>query len=283
MKDFWSKFKPYRFRALAGLLFVVFLVSTWFIFSHKGQHTEELHVLLQEQLKQAIQDTIYKKSGGARTMEFQKISTENTDIESEIRAYFQYALSSHEGVSTVVKGQAILKKTKNIEGKHGIWNVQHIKTDKASLEFEEPVVLLAGQVDKDSLSANTAEGEGETASESEVAKPALGKVQPVSVEDVGVGEQVQVSGAGAPAKPASDTAKVESAPAKPASDTARPLASPDKAKPASAESAHVEGVPGEPTKKPASEAQPSAQEAKKPASETQPSAQAKPSSEQTQP
>ena len=46
-----SFIKAYRFRILSGLLFVVFLLSTWFVFYQKPKYPEALHISLQETAK----------------------------------------------------------------------------------------------------------------------------------------------------------------------------------------------------------------------------------------
>ena len=44
-------FKAYRFRILSGLLFLIFLISTWFLFYQKPKYPETLHLSLSGTIK----------------------------------------------------------------------------------------------------------------------------------------------------------------------------------------------------------------------------------------
>ena len=135
-----SFFKAYRFRLLSGGLFVVFLVSTWFIFYQQPKYSEEIHVNLQEQLKEVIEDTLIKKNALHQNLEFQKMWTRSTNKRGQIRATFKYSFEDENQVNTSVKGWALINKK---EG--NVWSVDDIEVDHTRLQFQKPITLFSGE------------------------------------------------------------------------------------------------------------------------------------------
>ena len=147
---FFEKLKPYRFRILAGLLFCVFLISTWFVFHQKPDFPEVLHISLQEQFRNIVQEKLTEQKPEARNLQFQELWTEGTK-KDQITAHFQYSFDDDEGVSFSVSGKAIMnRKSIDPEGNHDLWTVDHIKTNNTNLEFKEPITLFSGNVKIDS-------------------------------------------------------------------------------------------------------------------------------------
>lgn len=150
MQDtFFAKIKPYRFRILAGLLFCVFLISTWFVFHEKPHFPEALHITLQEQFRNIVQEKLAEQKPEARNLQFQKLWTEGTKRD-QITAHFQYSFDDADGVSFSVAGKAIMnQKSIDPERNHDLWTVDHIKTNNTNLEFKEPITLFSGNVKMD--------------------------------------------------------------------------------------------------------------------------------------
>ena len=150
MQDtFFTKIKPYRFRILAGLLFCVFLISTWFVFHQKPHFPEALHITLQEQFRNIIQEKLTAQKPEARNLQFQELWTEGIKRD-QITAHFQYSFDDAEGVSFSVSGKAIMnRKSIDPERSHDLWTIDHIKTDNTNLEFKEPITLFSGNVKMD--------------------------------------------------------------------------------------------------------------------------------------
>lgn len=143
---FFAKIKPYRFRILAGVLFCVFLISTWFVFHEKPHFPEALHITLQEQFRSIVQEKLAEQKPEARNLHFQKLWTEGTKRD-QITAHFQYSFNDEAGVSFSVSGKAVMnRKSIDPERNHDLWTVDHIETSNTGLEFEEPIILFSGNV-----------------------------------------------------------------------------------------------------------------------------------------
>ena len=147
-KPLFAKIKPYRFRILSGFLFCIFLICTWLAFYQKPKYPESLHISLQEQLKNIIQETLLKKQPQAKNLQFQKMWTQATYQRDQISAHFKYSFDDKDGVSISVSGQALMNR-KNIDNskKHELWSVDHFQTNNTSLKFDEPITLFSGKVD----------------------------------------------------------------------------------------------------------------------------------------
>ena len=137
-----SGLKAYRFRILSGLLFFIFLISTWFVFYQKPKYPESLHLSLQEQLKQIIQSTLLKQQPLAQNLQFQKMWTEADRQKDQINAFFRYSFDSEDGAKLFVKGQAIMTRNK-VDDIQDLWRVVDIQTNGDKIEFAKPIVLLS--------------------------------------------------------------------------------------------------------------------------------------------
>ena len=141
-----STIKVYRFRILSGVLFCIFLISTWFVFYQKPEYPEEVHINLQEQLKAIILDTFSQKQPQAQNFQFQKMWTQATNKKNQISAHFKYSFDDEEKVNISVEGLAIMNR-KDLEAseKYDLWNVDHIEINNTKLEFQEPIILLSSK------------------------------------------------------------------------------------------------------------------------------------------
>ena len=147
--SFFLKLKPYRFRLLAGVLFCILLVSTWFLFSQKPDYPEEVHISLQEQLRHIIQDALYNQEEGGYDLQFQKMQTSVMARSHRIKAEFQYSFMDKNEVKVTVVGVAhIRRRHPDSETKHDIWLMDHFETKPPMLEFNQPIMLLSGKKEK---------------------------------------------------------------------------------------------------------------------------------------
>ena len=137
-----SFIKAYRFRILSGLLFVVFLLSTWFVLYQKPKYPEALHISLQEQLKQIIQSTLLKQQPLAQNLQFHKMWTESASQKDQIKAVFRYSFDSSDGARLSVQGQATMVRN-TVDDIQDLWRVTDIQTNNNKIEFSEPIVLFA--------------------------------------------------------------------------------------------------------------------------------------------
>ena len=145
-KNLFIKSKPYRFRILAGALFCAFLISTWFIFHQKPKYPEELHISLQDQLKNIIQETLTKQNPQAKNLKFQRMWTQSTKKQDQISAYFQYSFDDEADVNISIEGQALMnRKSLGSSENHDLWSVDHIKINSQKMEFSEPITFLSGK------------------------------------------------------------------------------------------------------------------------------------------
>lgn len=178
----FAKIKPYRFRILAGLLFCVFLISTWFVFHQKPHFPEVLHITLQEQFRNIVQKKLAEQKPEARNLQFQRLSTEGTKSD-QIIAVFQYSFDDSEGVSFSVSGKAIMnRKSIDPERNHDLWTVDHIKTSNTNLEFKEPITLFSGAV-KNKPDAKESSEEEMLTDTSEDEKEEIDKKEKILQED----------------------------------------------------------------------------------------------------
>ena len=147
--SFFLKLKAYRFRLLAGVLFCVLLISTWFLFSQKPDYPEEVHISLQEQLRHIIQDALYNKEKGTHDLQFQKMQTAVMARSNRIKAEFAYSFMDKNRIKVTVLGIAHMKRNHpDSETRHDIWLMDHFETKPPVLEFNQPIVLLSGKREK---------------------------------------------------------------------------------------------------------------------------------------
>ena len=147
--NFFKKLKPYYFRLLAGVLFCVLLLSTWFLFSQKPDYPEEIHISLQEQLKHIIQEAFYNKEEGVHNLQFQKMQTSVMVRSNRIKAEFKYSFMDKNNTKVTVVGVAQMKRNyPDSETKHDIWLMDHFETKPPVLEFHQPIVLLSSKKEK---------------------------------------------------------------------------------------------------------------------------------------
>ena len=143
---FFAKLRPYRFRILAGALFCAFLISTWFVFHQKPQYPEELHISLQEQLKNIIQETLSKQKPQAKNLQFQKMWTQSTKKQDQISAHFKYSFDDETDVNVSVEGQALMnRKSLGASEKYDLWSVDHIQINNTQMEFLEPITFFSSK------------------------------------------------------------------------------------------------------------------------------------------
>ena len=144
LKSVFLKIKPYLFRLLAGILFCVFLVSTWFLFSTKPDYPEETHISLQKQLKQIIEEALQNKEENSHSLQFQKMETSSMKVKNRILAEFQYSFEDVKSTKITVSGTAQMKlNNPSSNTKHSIWIMDQFQTQPPVLEFSQPIVLLA--------------------------------------------------------------------------------------------------------------------------------------------
>ena len=140
----FHKLGPYRFRILAAGLFIVFLVSTWFLFQQKPQYPEELHINLQEQLKVLIENRLYENDPELiNDLTFQEVRTEATVQEGQLKAYFKYSFTDKQEVKTVVQGTALIyRRGLQSSNDHELWILTDIQTNSTFLDFEQPITIF---------------------------------------------------------------------------------------------------------------------------------------------
>lgn len=165
-------FKAYRFRILSGVLFLLFLINTWFIFYQKPEYSEEVHINLQEQLKAIIRDTLSQKQPQVQNFQFQKMWTQATNKKNQISAHFKYSFDDEEQINISVEGHAIMnRKALEASEQYDLWSVDHIEINNTKLEFQEPITLLSsssgGKEDTSKKEQDTTE---ETSEETEQPK-----------------------------------------------------------------------------------------------------------------
>ena len=123
-KDFLLKLKTYRFRILAGALFCVFLISTWFILHKRPTYPEELHISLQNQLKVIIQEALIQKTPQIQNFQFQKMWTQSTNKRNQISAHFKYSFNDETDTKLSIEGLALMnQQSLNSSTEHELWSV----------------------------------------------------------------------------------------------------------------------------------------------------------------
>lgn len=142
---FPADLKNYRFRVLSGILLVVFLTATWFLFLKSPQYSEELHLSLQEQLKEMIRKKLYNKNPAlASDLTFQKMTTEATPDRNQLQALFTYSFTDEQKINTIVNGSALMHRQKTAtRDEPEIWLATQINTRPALFSFQEPILLSA--------------------------------------------------------------------------------------------------------------------------------------------
>ncbi len=135
--------KNYRFRILACVLLVLFLVSTWFMFltPPSKQNTQALYLNLQTQLKSIIQNRLYKKNPAlVKELNFQSMITKPTEQEHQLQTLFSYSFTDEGKTNTLIRGFALMQKDRDhFSGKR--WLITQIAINNTRIDFKEPVAL----------------------------------------------------------------------------------------------------------------------------------------------
>ena len=141
---FLVNLKPYSFRLLAGVLFCILLISTWFLFYQKPDYPESVHLALQEQLKNIITKTLAEQKPLAHSLQFQSIQTFSAQAKNQIKAEFEYSFFDSENTRISVTGQVRIKrKPPSLEAPYDIWLVDNVETDHTRLDFQKPIILFS--------------------------------------------------------------------------------------------------------------------------------------------
>ncbi len=195
-KAIFTQLKPYRFRILAGALFCAFLISTWFVFHQKPKYPEELHISLQDQLKNIIQETLVKQKPQAKNLKFQKMWTQSTKKQDQISAHFKYSFDDEEDVNVSIEGQALMnRKSLGSSENHDLWSVDHIQINNQKMEFLEPIILLSskfiGKIKEDIEEEEDGEegGEDDDKEAQEAQEAQESEIKPSSADNLNLTEE----------------------------------------------------------------------------------------------
>ena len=139
-----SELKAYRFRILAVFLFCVLLISTWLTFHSPPRYSQQVHTSLRTQLEQIIKESLLKKLPPAHNIQFQRVWTGAGEKHNTITADFQYSYETQDTLVQVSGTALIVKQPLSTGEEHEVWVVRSIQTDDTTMDFKEPIVLLAG-------------------------------------------------------------------------------------------------------------------------------------------
>jgi hypothetical protein len=131
-------------KLISFVVFIAAFVSTWFLFHSESKISLATHAGIQSKFISLIEETVKAAKPNSSNFEILNIYTEKID-DNQIGAHFSYKytdqLEDKEKVEQVMSGDAILYRGLSENNQDEKWIVKSIKTDKATLEFQQGMMV----------------------------------------------------------------------------------------------------------------------------------------------
>ncbi|MBC7741136.1 MAG: hypothetical protein H7061_02990 [Bdellovibrionaceae bacterium] len=131
-------------KLLSFFVFLFAFLGTWFLFNSRNSIGIDVHAGIQSKLSIMIEDTIKKNKPRSSNFRLVRIFTEKID-DNKLNAKFTFKyddqMDDNETTSQTMNGEAILSRGLSEDPQIQKWIVQSVKTDSASLEFKEGLVI----------------------------------------------------------------------------------------------------------------------------------------------
>ncbi|MEQ1722943.1 MAG: hypothetical protein ABL930_07180 [Pseudobdellovibrio sp.] len=131
-------------KLISFVVFIAAFVSTWFLFNSESKISLATHAGIQSKFITLIEETVKAAKPNSSNFEILNIYTEKID-DNQIGAHFSYKytdqLEDKEKVNQVMSGVAVLYRGLSENPQDDKWIVKSIKTDQATLEFQQGIVV----------------------------------------------------------------------------------------------------------------------------------------------
>jgi hypothetical protein len=134
-------------KIVSVVVFAVALIGTWAMVHANSAVPESMHVGIQNDLKNIIAEYVQKNLPNSKNLRFERFWTEVVK-KDKVKATFIYTFEdpSAENGDTVteISGTAMLDKGDETNDTV-TWNLNQLKIDDSSVEFQEPIHITAGK------------------------------------------------------------------------------------------------------------------------------------------
>lgn len=135
-------------KLVSFFVFLIAFVWTWFLFHSTSKINVGVHAGLQSKLAIMIEDTI--KKARPNSYSFKMLSLYTTKIDdNKINAHFSYKyserLENKENSEIKITGDVTLNRSLSENPDDQKWVVQNVQTDNSSIEFQEGLIIGAGE------------------------------------------------------------------------------------------------------------------------------------------
>lgn len=137
--------EPMKFISL--ILFVIALSYTWSLSHHKMQVTESVHVGIQEDLKNIIQNYIQDNMEGASDIRFERMWSETINA-TKVKAHFIYSFMDEANNRLEIDGHALLNKISE-SAEEVKFSFDELFIENQSIVFNEPMNITAGSSEEE--------------------------------------------------------------------------------------------------------------------------------------
>lgn len=130
------------------ILFIVALIYTWNLTHHRMPIEESVHVGIQDDLKNIIQNYIQDNVQNASGIQFERMWSETVDA-STVRAHFIYSFIDEANNRLEIDGYAVLNKVSENE-EEVKFSFDELFIENQSIVFDEPMRITAQGKEEDS-------------------------------------------------------------------------------------------------------------------------------------
>jgi hypothetical protein len=138
-----------QMKIVSVVVFAIALIGSWALVHATGPVPESMHMGIQNDLKNIIAEYVQKNLPNSKNLRFEKFWTEVVK-KDKVKASFVYTFEdpSQENGDTVteISGSAILDKGEETAD-NVTWNLNALKIDDSSVEFQEPIQITSGKGD----------------------------------------------------------------------------------------------------------------------------------------
>lgn len=130
-------------KIISLVVFLIALVSSWFLAHREVPIPESVHMGIQNDLKQVIADYVQKNLPNSKNLAFKKFWTE-TLANNKVKATFAYTFDDTNdksgSIGMLIEGYAILNKVSE-SAESMEWSFDELHISNNSVEFKEPLIV----------------------------------------------------------------------------------------------------------------------------------------------
>ncbi|NCN41127.1 hypothetical protein GW916_07730 [bacterium] len=140
------------------IFFVAALSYTWSLSRIQMPVTQSVHVGIQDDLKNIIQNYVENNLEGAKDVRFERMWTE-TVSKTQVKAQFIYSFMDEQNTRIEIDGYATLNKISE-DDTEVKFSFDQLMIQNQSITFDEPMKITAGAGDLDEMESTSEEQQG---------------------------------------------------------------------------------------------------------------------------